>query len=64
MAKDLKWAIEEVMKKSKNSLGAIGMGDVDDEDPNKFKFHPVSSHKLVFDSPAISLCGGTQLHTS
>ncbi|MCK4996694.1 hypothetical protein KAS08_00170 [Candidatus Pacearchaeota archaeon] len=55
MAKDLKWAIEEVMKKSKNSLGAIGMGDVDDEDPNKFKFHPVSSHKLVFDSQQVQL---------
>ncbi|MFH0808722.1 MAG: hypothetical protein V1888_03870 [archaeon] len=40
MENDLRWAIGEVMKKSKNSLGSMGMGDD----------AKVSSHKLSFDS--------------
>ncbi|MBR9701961.1 hypothetical protein GOV13_03490 [Candidatus Pacearchaeota archaeon] len=49
-SEDLKWAIEEVMNKSKNSLTSIGMGDLDSGD-----FKPASSHKLLFDSQQVQL---------
>jgi len=43
-AKDLKWAIGQVMSKSKNNLASMGMLGDDG------KFKSVSSHRLTFDS--------------
>lgn len=42
-AKDLRWAISEVMSKSKNNLASMGMWE-------DGKFKPVSSHRLMFNS--------------
>ncbi len=41
--KDLRWAIAEVMSKSKNNLASMGMWE-------DGKFKPVSSHRLMFNS--------------
>jgi hypothetical protein len=43
--KDMRWAIKEVMSKSKNDLSKMGMYDFE-----KSSFKPVSSYRLGFDS--------------
>jgi len=52
MANDLRWAIKEVMSKSKKSgdLASMGMWDFDGDG-----FRPVSSYKLSFDSQQAQL---------
>ena len=55
MAKDLSWAIEEVMKKGNNNLIEIGMGKVDSEDRKNPDFKPVSSHVLTYQSQQAQL---------
>ncbi|MBU3923781.1 MAG: hypothetical protein KJ592_02595 [Nanoarchaeota archaeon] len=45
MEKDIRWAIKEVMSKSRNNLKKTGMWDFD-----KGEFRPVTSYKLSFDS--------------
>jgi hypothetical protein len=45
MDKDIRWAIKEVMSKSKSDLAGAGMWDFDKE-----SFKPVASYKITFDS--------------
>ena len=52
MARDLRWAIGEVMTKSKGKSGLVPMGMWDFE---KIGFAPVSSYKLSFDSQQAQL---------
>lgn len=51
---NLRWAIEEVMKKSNNNLIDIGMGDPDSDRKNP-DFRPVASHTLIFQSQQAQL---------
>ena len=55
MAKDLSWAIEEVMKKGNNNLIEIGMGNVNSKDRKNPDFKPVSSHVLTYQSQQAQL---------